>query len=139
MDNFSPSKCLKCGKSLHGRKDKKFCDAYCRNSYNNQNKGEEEAMIHEVNRVIRQNRRILRTLCPEGKATVRKDVLDSMGFSYAFISGIFPTSSGPYYFCYEFGFKPILEKSTNSGELTKKVLIVRKQGYMESTPDLWAL
>ena len=28
-------KCLSCGKLLKGRVDKKFCDDYCRNNYNN--------------------------------------------------------------------------------------------------------
>lgn len=28
--------CLNCDKTLKGRTDKKFCDDYCRNSYNNQ-------------------------------------------------------------------------------------------------------
>ena len=33
MDNnftFSPNDCIQCGKPIHGRVDKRFCDVYCR-------------------------------------------------------------------------------------------------------------
>ena len=33
--------CLACGKPLKGRIDKKFCDDYCRNNYNNQQKAKD--------------------------------------------------------------------------------------------------
>jgi len=33
--------CLACGKILKGRVDKKFCDDYCRNNYNNLQKAKE--------------------------------------------------------------------------------------------------
>ena len=81
------NRCGLCGKSLVGRRDKRYCDAYCRNTFNNLNKREHEVYIHNINSIIRKNRRILKTLCPEEKATVRKDVLNKKGFDYRHFSG----------------------------------------------------
>lgn len=126
--------CRQCGKPLSGRADKKFCDAYCRNSYNNQNKAEDEVFIQDVNSVLRKNRRILKTLCPEGHATVRKEVLDHLEYNYVYFTGIFraPTSRLIYYVVYDYAFAPIEKKKV------KKVLIVQKQDYMIQTNiELW--
>lgn len=77
-------KCLHCAKPITGRLDKKYCNDYCRNSYNNQTKRAGDKQIQEVNSIIRKNRRILKTLCPAGKATVSKELLDSMEYNYRF-------------------------------------------------------
>ena len=109
MNNLAPNKCLKCGKALSGRSDKKFCDAYCRNAYNNQHKAIDEQFINLVNSSIRRNRRILKSLSPEGKATVRKEVLDQMGYDFRYFSGLFKTQSNLYYLVYDYAFSPIME------------------------------
>lgn len=133
MDNLSPKSCLKCGKSLVGRADKKFCDAYCRNSFNNEHKSDDEQYMLLVNSQMRKNRGILRTLCPEGKATVRKEVMDQMGFNFRFFTDIYRSrKGGVYYMCYDFGFAPIYEREI------QKALIVRRQDYMDrQPPSLW--
>ena len=125
MDSFSPVKCLKCGKPLAGRSDKKFCDSYCRNSYNNQNKSTEERYLMLVNSILRKNRTILKKLSPEGKATIRKEVLDQMGYDYRHFSGIFKSKTNLYYLVYDYAFSPIFERGI------EKALIVRKQDYMD--------
>ena len=132
MDNFSTKVCLQCGKKLSGRIDKKFCDAYCRNTYNNQNKANEEFYIQGVNSSIRKNRRILKTLSPEGKATVRKEILDQMGYDYRFFSGIYKTKTGLYYLVYDYAFSPVFERDI------EKALIVQRQDYMNRlTLNIW--
>lgn len=123
MDN----NCLQCDKTLSGRIDKKFCDAYCRNSYNNQVKRKDQQYILSVNRQLRKNRRILKTLSPTGMATVRKDVLDAMGYQYNQFSHVYRAkNSGLYFFCYDYGFRAILKNEE------KKVLIVNQQDYMKN-------
>ena len=117
--------CPQCGKKISGRLDKKFCDAYCRNSFNNLNKSTEELTIKACNRQLRMNRRILKSLCPEGKATVRKEVLDNLGFNFSAHTSIYPAPGKVYYLCYDYGFTPIVEKGN-----IKKVLIIQKQDYM---------
>ena len=132
MNNLSPHWCLQCGKPLVGRSDKKFCDAYCRNSYNNQHKAIDEQYIVKVNSHIRRNRRILKTLCPEGKSTVRKEVLDQMGYDYRYFNSIFKSKQGIYYLTYDYGFSPIFERGI------EKALIIQRQPYMdELTLEVW--
>ncbi|MDX1629447.1 MAG: hypothetical protein R3345_12150 [Fulvivirga sp.] len=123
--------CLQCGKTLSGRIDKKFCDEYCRNTYNNRNKRSDEKYIRKVNSIIRRNRRILKSLCPIGKATVRKEVMDAMGYDYKYFSGIIqPKKDQVYYICYDYAFSPIHEQKFN-GEIIEKAVIVQKQDYFD--------
>ncbi|MEM8566402.1 MAG: hypothetical protein AAGF85_08060 [Bacteroidota bacterium] len=137
--NSDVALCRQCGKQLSGRLDKKFCDAYCRNTYNNQNKIEDQLNIQEVNRLIRKNRRILRSLCPIGKATVRKEVLDTMEYDYRYFSGIYKSNKNQvYYICYDYAFSPIKQEDRKTGELINKALIVQKQEYFDRpTLKLW--
>ena len=69
---------------------------------------------------------ILKTLSPVGKATVRKEVLDALGYDYNLFSSIFTTNSKQvYYICYDYAFTPLIEKTT------PKVHIVKYQKYMK--------
>ncbi len=132
MDNFNQQSCRDCGKPLLGRIDKRFCDAYCRNAYNNQNKAKDERSIQEINRRIRANRRILKILCPQGKATVRKEVLEKMGYDFRQFTGLFKSSSTLYYPVYDYAFAPVMEGKN------KKVLAVQKQDYMNKLGyEMW--
>lgn len=124
--------CLNCGKPLHGRVDQKFCDAQCRNTHHNKNKRPDEQYLMSINMIIRKNRRILHDLCPEGRATVRRDVLDALGYDYRYFTGIYK-SKLTYYICYDHGFAPITE-----GNGTAKALIIQKQNYMDQyVVDPW--
>jgi hypothetical protein len=120
----NPRKCLACGKSLTGRSDKKFCDSYCRNGYNNKAKSGDEKFIQQVNKLIRRNRRILKTLCPEGKAVVRKELLDKLDFKYGVFSGLYQVNNNTYYLSYDYGYAVHYERSI------PKVIIIQKQDYM---------
>lgn len=132
-------KCKQCGKQLTGRLDKKFCDDYCRSTFNNQNKRKDQLYIQEVNRIIRRNRRILKSLCPIGKASVRKEVLDAMEYSYHHFSSIYKTNQNQvYYICYDYAFSPIKQVDRKTGEMIDKALIVQKQDYFDRlTLKLW--
>lgn len=122
-----------CGKELLGRADKRFCNAYCRNSFNNHAKKDEEQFIQQVNKVIRSNRKILKTLCPSGKTVVKKDVLDSLGYNYKFFSEMYKSADERYYFiCYDYAFTPMAEGNKNNA------LIIKRAEYMdEFSPKLW--
>jgi len=126
MDNFHKKECLQCGEHLVGRVDKKFCDAYCRNSYNNINNSSDELEIKSINSQLRRNRKLLKSLCPEGKATIRKEVLSNLGFDFARFNTIFPSSGKVYYMVYDYGFMPIYERGT-----IEKVVIIKRQEYMK--------
>ena len=114
--------CLQCHKPIKGRSDKVFCDSYCRNSYNNKAFRENEKLMLGVNKVLRKNRRILKTVNPQGKSTIRKDYLDTLGFDFRYFTHVFKSGSGNIYrFCYDFGYMPVdLEK----------ILVINWQSYM---------
>lgn len=124
--NVSQIKCNECGKTIHGRLDKRFCDAYCRNAFNNKVKRNDEQLINTTNRALRKNRRILKTLSPVGKSTVRKEVLHALGYNFSIFSSMYRTNKGTiYYLCYEYGFNPIIDHRG-----IEKAVIINRQDYM---------
>lgn len=128
---MSQFKCPICGNPFAGRADKKYCSDQCRYLANNKNKIQAEGPILEINKVLRKNRSILKKLCPVGKAVVRKEVLDAMGYDVSVFSSLFLTSKRQiYYICYDYAFTPIVEHNV------QKALIVTRQDYMKSW-DPW--
>ena len=123
--HFDIRHCLECGKTLKGRVGKKYCDAGCKSAFHNRNKSFGEITISQTNQIIRHNRAILKTLSPQGKATVRKEVLEQMRYDFRYFSGIYKTSTNVYYLVYDYAFAPIFEKDV------EKALIVQKQDYMD--------
>ncbi len=118
--------CLACNKELKGRTDKKYCDTQCRSMYHNSNKPNHERTIQKINKLLRKNRSLLAHFCPSGKSTVKKEVLVELGYRFELFTNIFPFKTGVYFFCYNYGFLPIIEKGI------EKILIVQKQAYMEN-------
>ncbi len=133
---FQAHSCLNCKEPLQGRSDKKFCSDQCRATFNNSNKKPYEEAIKKLNSQLRKNRTILKTLCPTGKATVRREVLSEMGFSFRHFTSAYGKSSDLYFLCYDYAFKPINEHSQEHGNMIQKVLIVQQQDYMKSF-DPW--
>jgi len=133
---FHQQKCKNCGDSLSGRADKKFCTDQCRSAYNNRNKQAHEKAISMVNSQLRKNRTILKSLCPVGKATVRKEFLEEMGFSFRHFTSIFGKMGNTYFLCYDFGFMPLTERSLTDGKIIQKVLIIQYQPFMKNF-DPW--
>jgi len=117
--------CPICHSPIFGRSDKKYCGDQCRSLANNEKKMESQRILIVTNQVLRKNRTILKTLCPQGKAIVRKEVLTSMGFNLNNFTSIFITAPKQvYYMCYDYGYLPIMEGQT------EKALIVSRQEYM---------
>src|SRR4030095_12090440 len=63
--------CLACGKAVKGRSDKKFCDDYCRNNYNNQLRSNAGSYTRRINDILRKNRKILADLLPPNGSTAK--------------------------------------------------------------------
>lgn len=126
MDIAQLATCKNCHQSIIGRSDKQFCDAYCRNSFNNKVQRENEQNMAIINKALRKNRTILKTLSPVGKSTVRKEVLTAMGYNFNVFSSMFRASKNNiYYLCYEYGFRPIIDSNG-----VQKAIIINKQSYM---------
>ncbi len=114
--------CLDCGKALHGRQDKKFCNDYCRNNYYNRQHREQNALIRKVNAILRKNRQILKSLNPTGKGKVSREELLVKGFDFHYFTNVYITRRGStYYFCYDQGYLPL-----DDG----KYALVEKQDYV---------
>lgn len=99
--------CAACAKPIKGRSDKKFCDDYCRNNYNNSLNSDTSAFMRNVNNILRRNRRILQESIPAGEdmAKYPKAKLSSLGFSFQYFTHLYTTKKGGiYHFCYEFGY-----------------------------------
>src|SRR4249920_2207595 len=93
--------CLACEKALKGRIDKKFCDDYCRNTYNNQQKakGSHSPFVRNINNALLKNRKILESILPEGEDTAKanKEKLLRLGFQFKYITHIYTTKTGKTY------------------------------------------
>jgi predicted nucleic acid-binding Zn ribbon protein len=105
-----PATCMACGKAVKGRSDKKFCDDFCRNAYNNQLKAVNNNYIRNVNNALRRNRRILESLLKENEETARvnKARLQQQGFQFKYLTHTYTNKKGNIYlFCYDYGYLPL--------------------------------
>jgi len=110
MNTVSDSKtCLSCGKTVKGRSDKKFCDDYCRNNFNNELKAESNNYVRNINNALKKNRRILEELLlPEEMKKTTKEKLLHFGFQFKYITHTYTNKKGnTYFFCYEYGYLPL--------------------------------
>lgn len=99
--------CLNCAKPVKGRADKKFCDDYCRNNYNNQIKAYSNNMIRNINNALRKNRRILEGLLPDSEDTAKitKQHVLGRGFDFNYLTHTYTNKKGnTYFFCYDYGY-----------------------------------
>ena len=99
--------CLNCNKIVKGRTDKKFCDDYCRNSYNNQLKATTNNLVRNINNALGKNRRILESFFKYNDETTRvsKEKLLQKGFQFKYLTHTYTNKKGNvYYFCYDIGY-----------------------------------
>ena len=97
-------------KSVKGRTDKKFCDDYCRNNYNNQLKSNTINLVRNINNALGKNRRILENLFIAGEemAKTTRDKLLQKGFQFKYITHTYTNKKGNiYFFCYDIGYLPL--------------------------------
>src|SRR4051812_33921389 len=99
--------CLSCNRTIKGRSDKKFCDDYCRNNYNNQLRAPDNNYVRNVNNALRRNRRVLHELFREKEKIVKvtKERLILAGFQFKYLTHTYQNKKGnTYFFCYEYGY-----------------------------------
>lgn len=94
-----------CGSPIVGRRDKRFCTDGCRSIHHQDQKKTEPELIKTINSKLKKNRKIMAELNPEGKKTISKDSLSSMGFDFKYSTHHLITKKGTtYYFCYDQGY-----------------------------------
>ncbi len=101
-------KCLECGESIVGRADKKFCNDYCRNSFNNKVNIESKKLIRNINNRLKKNYRTLCDLNESGKTKVSRNKLLDKNFDFNHFTSIYTTKAGNiYYYIYDQGYLSI--------------------------------
>jgi Ser-tRNA(Ala) deacylase AlaX len=102
--------CLTCGKEIQGRSDKKFCDDYCRNSYNNYTKGSINNLVRNINNILKKNRNILESLIPSSEevSKANREKLNQLGFQFKYMTHTYTNKKGNiYFYCYDYGYLPL--------------------------------
>lgn len=105
-----PKHCLACNKPVKGRADKKFCDDYCRNAYNNQLKTSSDKLVININNALKKNRRILESIIPQQDELAKstKEKMMAKGFQFKYITHTYTNKKGQtYFFCYDYGYLPL--------------------------------
>lgn len=103
--------CQFCGDPVRGRVDKKFCDDYCRNNFNNRRYqtaeyGEE---VRRTNRILLKNRQIIDALFrgPVSETMVSTDFLSEKGFNFKYVTQVRSVPTGEIqYQCYDIVIQP---------------------------------
>ncbi len=98
--------CLTCDKILRGRADKKFCNDYCRNTFNNSLKSPGNNFVRNVNNALGKNRRILQELLSpdDDNIKVQKEKLLQLGFQFKYFTHHNITATGgACFYCYDHG------------------------------------
>ncbi|WP_373059962.1 hypothetical protein [Zunongwangia sp. H14] len=118
--------CLACQKELEGRRDKKFCDPYCKSNYHYKKIQKGSGSFYAtVDRQLKMNRKILKSFNKAGKATVRAHILTDKGFDPNFFTHYWKNKKGDIYlFVYEFGFLSRIENNK------RKYILITWQDYM---------
>jgi hypothetical protein len=102
--------CLECKKTVRGRLDKKFCDDYCRNAYNNRQNSDINNFVRNVNNSLRKNRRILESVLKpkDDLGKCPRQQLADLGFDFRYHTHQYLNKKGQTYnFCYEYGYLPL--------------------------------
>ena len=118
--------CLACEKPLEGRSDKKYCNNHCKSALQYKSRLKEESQFFKIDRQLKTNRKLLKLHNRSGKTTVRKSEFLQHGFNPSYFTNYWKNSKGQVYlFCYEYGFKEVVDNGK------KKYLLVKWQEYMD--------
>ena len=101
-----PVLCRSCNAPVKGRSDKKFCNDYCRNEYNNNLKSPATNLVRNINNALSRNRRILESLLQPDQQpiTIHHDKLVEKGFLFKYNTHTFTNKKKDvYFFCYDMG------------------------------------
>ena len=102
--------CQTCHKPIRGRSDKKFCNDYCRNTFNNNLKASANNLVRNINNSLGKNRRILESLFEKEEEITKttKQKLLEKGFQFKFFTHTYTNKRGNvYFFCYDLGYLPL--------------------------------
>lgn len=99
--------CEDCGNPLSGRSDKRFCDDYCRNHFNNKMKSGSNNLMRNINNALKKNRNILAGILNEENDTAKisREKLLASGFLFKYGTHSYTNKKGNVYiYCYDYGY-----------------------------------
>lgn len=123
--------CAACKKPLEGRKDKIYCDRYCKSSFQYKQIQNNKGSFHQkIIWQLRKNKKILKKYNKAGKATIRKADLLADGFNPNIFTHYWRSKKGNVYlFVFEYGFMRITENNKT------KYSLILWQKYMRD--QIW--
>ena len=112
--NFGSRRCKYCDKPIDlskGRRDRQFCDERCKNAYHNKNAFEEEKEVKRINKILKKNREILKSM--NARKEVTKERLLKAGFDFTYFTHHKFTIHYHYQytFCYDYGYRAVKPES----------------------------
>src|SRR5260370_612040 len=111
MTAITNAVCEDCGKEIHGRSDKRFCDDTCRNNFNRKKRQAKLVPItedaQEIIRIIKRNYQLLKSkdMGPDQQAFQPLSALLDKGFNPKFFTSTQVADGHLYHFCFECGFR----------------------------------
>lgn len=99
--------CVICNAKLIGRSDKVFCDIKCKNKYHSEVRKSTKTLASETQKIITKNYIILAGVMNEKNDNfiVKKQVLDSLGFNFDFVTRVEGRGGKITFFIYEYRFE----------------------------------
>jgi len=138
MSSLPKQICQECGKEMHGRSDKRFCDDTCRNNFNRKKRIAEQLNIpeeaQEIIRIIKANYRLLKSRV-NGDYTILDETLSSLrskGFNPNFFTSVGYEAGEMYCFCFECGFS-IYEDTITVIERDQQAQIANSEVFFKDT------
>jgi len=104
-------KCAHCGKEIHGRTDKRFCNDDCRNQFNRARRQRERKPDHpnvsEILKIIRNNYELLKKHGPDkpGKTTSGEGDISNIGIEPKFFTNISKQYAYQWFCCFDYCWK----------------------------------
>lgn len=126
--------CVYCKKPIRaGRSDKKFCDAGCKDAYNNEIKIKEHKEITKIETILKKNRRILKKMYSPQKfdKLFNRESLIKAGFEFGFHTHtvITKSKSNEIIFCFDFGYREMTKDNFQLFPSFKKVQVKNGQVF----------
>lgn len=103
---YSERNCLTCNNTIRGRADKKFCNDYCRSTFNNKHDHAKLSHIRTITNTLLKNRKVLEKWAINRTTPVNLHELLSDGLNLAYFTHCINHPLGnPSNFCYDFGYQ----------------------------------
>lgn len=105
LDKRPERKCVICESNLVGRSDKVFCGIQCKNKYHSEVRKSNKTYESETMKIITKNYIILAgVLLQENSASIKKTVLQRIGFNFDYVTQFQTKNSGTYFYVFDFCF-----------------------------------